>query len=304
MVVEATRLPGGGSLRVTGTVGPKLTESAQVALTWVRANAGRFASLHASFDDAFDLLHVHLPRAGRSKDGASAGVTLADAVVSALTGEPVRGDVAMTGELTLGGQLEPVAGIREKVLAACRSGIATVVLPAANEADVGESFPGGLPSGISVRYASILDQVLTVALPDLVRSPRQPARFPASPVLQPPDQVHRPRRALRARRRALPRERPSTVEEHCWEVHERSRPDTEGPHHPPPRRNSLPRPSRGVVLYDPTRIAKDASRRRDLTGAAERNRACDDDGDGVQDLGGTAAAALRIGAVPGTRGRP
>ena len=168
VVVEATRLPGGGSMRVTGTVGPKLAESAQVALSWVRANAGRFAALHASFNDAIDLLHVHLPGAGRSKDGASAGVTLAVAIVSTLTGQPARGDVAMTGELTLGGQVEPVAGIREKVLAACRAGMATVVLPAANEADVGESFPGELPPGISVRYASTMDQVLEVALPDVV----------------------------------------------------------------------------------------------------------------------------------------
>ena len=167
MVVEATRLPGAGSMRVTGTVGPKMTESANVALTWVRTNTGRFAGAAASFDDATDL-HVHLPDAARSKDGASAGVTLAAAIVSALTGRPVRGDVAMTGELTLGGQVEPVAGIREKVLAACRAEMATVILPAANEADVGESFPGGLPSGISVRYASIMDEVLTVALPDVV----------------------------------------------------------------------------------------------------------------------------------------
>ena len=167
VVVEATRLPGGGALWVTGTVGPKMTESANVALTWVRTNAGRFAGVDASFDDATDL-HVHLPDAARSKDGASAGVTLAAAIVSALTGRPVRGDVAMTGELTLGGQVEPVAGIRDKVLAACRSGMATVVLPAANEADVGESFPGGLPAGISVRYASTMDEVLEVALPDVV----------------------------------------------------------------------------------------------------------------------------------------
>ena len=101
------------------------------------------------------------------RTGASAGVTLAVAIVSAVTGRPVRRDVAMTGELTLGGQVEPVAGIREKVQAACRAGMATVVLPAANEADVGESFPGGLPSGISARYASIMDEVLTGALPDV-----------------------------------------------------------------------------------------------------------------------------------------
>ena len=167
LVVEAARLPGGGSMRVTGTVGPKLTESAHVALTWVRANAGRFADLHVGFDDAIDLLHVHLPGAGRSKDGASAGVTLAVAIVSTLTGQPVRGDVAMTGELTLAGQVEPVAGIREKVLAACRAGMATVILPAANEPDVGESFPRGLPYGMSVRYASTMDEVIEVVLPEV-----------------------------------------------------------------------------------------------------------------------------------------
>ena len=167
VVVEATRLPGAGSMRVTGTVGPKMTESANVALTWVRTNAGRFAGVDAGFDDATDL-HVHLPDAARSKDGASAGVTLAAAIVSTLTGQPVRGDVAMTGELTLGGQVEPVAGIREKVLAACRAGMATVVLPASNEADVGESFPRGLPYGISVHYAETMDHVLKVALPDVV----------------------------------------------------------------------------------------------------------------------------------------
>ena len=167
LVVEAARRPGGGALRVTGTVGPKLTESVQVALTWVRANAGRFAGVDAGFEDGTDL-HVHLPDAGWSKDGASAGVTLAVAIVSTLAGQPVRGDVAMTGELTLGGQVEPVASIREKVLAACRAGMATVVLPAANEPDAGESFPRGLPCGISVRYASTIDEVLEVALPDIV----------------------------------------------------------------------------------------------------------------------------------------
>ena len=100
VVVEATRLPGAGSMRVTGTVGPKMTESANVALTWVRTNAGRFAAVDASFDEATDP-HVHMPDAARSKDGTSAGVAVA-AIVSALTGRPVRSDVAITGELTLG----------------------------------------------------------------------------------------------------------------------------------------------------------------------------------------------------------
>ena len=185
LVVGATRLPGGGALRFTGTVGPKMPESANVALTWVRTNAGRFAGVDASFDDA-TYLHVHLPDAGRSKDGPSAGVTLAVAIVSALTGRPVRRDMAMTGELTLSGQVEPVAGTREKVQAAGRAGMATVVLPAA-EADVSESFLGGLPSGISVALRQHHGRGAhgRVARRGVARD-----GLPAAvPVLQPPDQV-------------------------------------------------------------------------------------------------------------------
>ena len=107
LVVEAARLPGVGRLRVTGTVGPMVTESANVALTWVRSNADRLAGLGPGLNDATDV-HVHLGEAARSKDGPSAGVALAAAVVSALTGQPVRGDAAMTGELTLSGTVEPV----------------------------------------------------------------------------------------------------------------------------------------------------------------------------------------------------
>ena len=102
-------------------------ESANVAMTWVRSHAERLAGA-ARFDDTTDV-HVHLAEAARWKDGPSAGVALAVALVSALSGQPVRGDVAMTGELTLAGRVEPVAGIREKVLAASRSGMTAVLLP-------------------------------------------------------------------------------------------------------------------------------------------------------------------------------
>ena len=150
LVVEAARLPGSGQLRVTGTVGPIAMESANVALTWVRSNADRLAGVDAGFDEGADV-HVHLAEASRGKDGPSAGVTLAVAVVSALSGQPVRGDVAMTGELTLAGRVEPVAGIREKLLAASRSGMTAVVLPAANAPDVVDSFGDELPARCRLR---------------------------------------------------------------------------------------------------------------------------------------------------------
>ena len=174
LVVEAAQLPGSGQLRVTGTVGPTTMESANVALTWVRSNAARLAGVDAGFNEGADV-HVHLAEASRGKDGPSAGVTLAVAVVSALSGQPVRGDVAMTGELTLAGRVEPVAGIREKVLAASRSGMTAVLLPAANAPDVVDSFGDELPGGITARYATTMDDVLEVVLPDVVSTPRMAA---------------------------------------------------------------------------------------------------------------------------------
>ena len=167
VVVEARCLPGSGVLRVTGGAGEALRESAHVARTWVRANAARFAGNATVVDDKTDV-HVHLPAGAHSKDGPSAGVTLVAALVSAVTGKPARGDVAMTGEATLAGTLERVGGIREKVLGACRRGLAAVVLPASNEPDVVEGFGDGLPDDLRVHYAATIDDVLRVALPDVM----------------------------------------------------------------------------------------------------------------------------------------
>ena len=167
VVVEVNRLPGRGSLRVTGTVGVMMKESVAVALTWVRSHADRFAGVAARFDDATDV-HVHVDDAGHSKDGPSAGVTFAAALVSALAGQPGRGDVAMTGELTLAGTVEPVASIREKVLAACRAGMTAVILPAANKADVTDIFGDELPCRITIHYARTMDDVFEVVLRDIV----------------------------------------------------------------------------------------------------------------------------------------
>ena len=166
LLVEAARLPGRGALHVTGTAGPMMRESANVAVTWVRSHAERLAGA-ARLDESTDV-HVHLAEAARWKDGPSAGVALAAALVSALTGQPARSGVAMTGELTLAGTVEPVGGIREKVLGACRARMAAVVLPVANEADIAESFGGELPGGITVHYARTMDDVLEMVLPDVV----------------------------------------------------------------------------------------------------------------------------------------
>ena len=172
LVVEAACLPGLGRLRVTGTAGPLLRESANVALTWVRANAERLVGV-AGPDDSTDV-HVHLAEAARSKDGASAGVALAVALVSAQTGRPTRGDIAMSGELTLAGTVEPVGGIREKVLGACRARMTAVVLPRGNEADIAESFGDEPPGGIRVCYARTMDDVLEVVLPGVVAATTAP----------------------------------------------------------------------------------------------------------------------------------
>ena len=167
LFVEARAVPGRGRLRVTGALGPLATESAHVALTWLRDHADRLKGVDAGFDRTTDM-HVHLPAGGQPKDGVSAGVTIAVALVSALTGQPVQGGVTMTGELTLSGTLAPVGGIRPKVLAACRVGIASVILPQANRQDINDSFGGTLPSGLHVHYAVTMDDVLMVALPDVL----------------------------------------------------------------------------------------------------------------------------------------
>ena len=167
LVIEVNRLPGRGSLRVTGTVGAMMKESVAVALTWVRSHADRFpAWLRGSTMRPTCTCTWTTPATRRT--APSAGVTFAAALVSALAGQPVRGDVAMSGELTLAGTVEPVASIREKVLAACRAGMTAVILPAANKADVTDIFGDELPCHITIHYARTMDDVLEVVLRDIV----------------------------------------------------------------------------------------------------------------------------------------
>jgi len=159
--VEATRMPGASQLLLTGSLGGVLKESAQIALSYLRSNAGRYA-IPADFFSGHDL-HVHIPAGGVSKDGPSAGLTIAAALASLLSGRPVRPDVALSGEISLSGRVLPVAGVREKILAALRGGVTTVVLPAANAADV-EAVRRTMPDIPEIVLAEDAAQGLAAAL--------------------------------------------------------------------------------------------------------------------------------------------
>ena len=165
-IVEARCLPGRGAVRVTGTLGTTMRESASVALTWAREHAHRLDALFTAFD--WTDIHVHLPAGGRRQDGPSAGVTIVTAVVSVLTGKAVRPNMAMTGEITLSGDVLPVGSVEEKLLAAERCGTAHVIVPAANRADV-MSVGDELRREIAIHYAATIDDVLQVALPGALR---------------------------------------------------------------------------------------------------------------------------------------
>jgi ATP-dependent Lon protease len=178
LFIEATRMHGGATLTLTGHLGDVMKESARAALSWVRRNAGAYG-LDADFFKGAEL-HVHVPSGAIPKDGPSAGVTMAVAMVSELTGRPVRGDVAMTGEITLSGKVLPVGGIKEKVLAARRVGIRRVILPRQNEKSVIEDIGEDLRKDLTIHLVSSIDEVIELAL--------TPAAAPvAAPV---PEPVH------------------------------------------------------------------------------------------------------------------
>jgi ATP-dependent Lon protease len=162
LFVEASRMAGGSSLTLTGHLGDVMKESARIALSWFRANATRFGVDPQFYRDS--EIHLHVPSGAIPKDGPSAGVTMVTALASALTGRPVRGDIAMTGEITLSGRVLPVGGIKEKVLAARRAGIDTVILPRQNEKHVREDLTDEVRQGLVVHYADEMDDVLKLAL--------------------------------------------------------------------------------------------------------------------------------------------
>jgi ATP-dependent Lon protease len=163
LFIEAGRMPGGSKgLIMTGQLGSVMQESVQAALTWVRANTERY-HIDAEMFQKSDI-HVHVPAGAVPKDGPSAGITMAAALLSMLTDRRIRSHVAMTGEITLTGQVLPVGGIKEKVLAARRSGVKEVIMPAENEVDVREDLKHEQIGEMKIHYVSSMDEVAGIAL--------------------------------------------------------------------------------------------------------------------------------------------
>jgi len=161
LLVEAQTMAGKGSLILTGQLGDVMKESAQAALSFARAHALALG-LNAEFYSGREI-HIHVPAGGVPKDGPSAGVTMACALVSLVSGIPVRHDVAMTGELTLRGKVLPIGGLKEKLLAATRAGITTAIIPAANSPELTE-IPSYITDKLSVRPVRTMHEVLELAL--------------------------------------------------------------------------------------------------------------------------------------------
>ncbi len=163
LFIEANRMKGKGGFTMTGQIGEVMQESMQAALTWVRSNSG-LLGLDEDFTKEIDL-HIHVPAGAIPKDGPSAGVTMATTLVSLLTDKPVHPLTAMTGEITLSGNVLPVGGIKEKFLAAKRAGVKDVILPAENRQNVLEDLTPDQIEGVNIHYARRIEDVLAIALP-------------------------------------------------------------------------------------------------------------------------------------------
>jgi ATP-dependent Lon protease len=162
LFVEASRMQGGGTLTLTGQLGDVMKESARTALSWFRTNATHYGVDPSFYKDA--EIHLHVPSGAIPKDGPSAGITMVTALASELTGRPVRGDIAMTGEITLSGRVLPVGGIKEKVLAARRHGITEVILPRQNEKNIKEDLTEELRKELTIHYVMEIEEVVARAL--------------------------------------------------------------------------------------------------------------------------------------------
>ena len=183
LFIEASQMPGKGQLVMTGQLGGVMKESAQAAMSWVRAHASKLG-VRPDFFEKLDV-HVHVPAGGIPKDGPSAGVALVAAIVSLVTGCCVRSDVAMTGEITLRGSVLPVGGIKEKVLAAHRAGLRRVILPERNRKDVVD-IPEEIRSGMELQFVRRIDEVLDLVLEPVAVMPPEYLQAPAAPPPAPP----------------------------------------------------------------------------------------------------------------------
>jgi ATP-dependent Lon protease len=161
LTIEAVKMPGKGRMSITGNLKEVMKESISAANSYVRARATHFGIKPPVFEKTD--VHVHVPEGATPKDGPSAGVAMATAMISVLTGVPIRKDVAMTGEITLRGRVLPIGGLKEKLLAALRSGIKTVLIPKENEKDL-QDIPDNVKSELEIVPVSTVDEVLARAL--------------------------------------------------------------------------------------------------------------------------------------------
>jgi ATP-dependent Lon protease len=161
LTIESVTVPGKGAIKTTGKIGDVMKESVEAAFSFIRARSPSYGIKPSIF--ARKDIHVHLPEGAVPKDGPSAGIGLVTSIVSTLTGVPVRKDVAMTGEVTLRGRVLPIGGLKEKLLAALRGGITTVLIPAENEKDLAE-IPANIREGLTIIPVAHVDEVLKLAL--------------------------------------------------------------------------------------------------------------------------------------------
>jgi len=182
LFVEANTMKGKGGFTMTGQIGQVMQESMQAALTWVRSNAEQLGIAESFFAD--HDIHIHVPAGAIPKDGPSAGVTMTTALVSLLTGRTVRPLTAMTGEITLSGNVLPIGGIKEKVLAAKRAGVRHIILPAENKTNVEEDLTPEQLENIQIYYVKTIGEVLDLALPPAVKPAERQLEEPvlAAPV--------------------------------------------------------------------------------------------------------------------------
>ncbi|MBN8655777.1 MAG: endopeptidase La [Anaerolineae bacterium] len=177
LLVEATSMPGGRGFQITGSIGNVMQESARAALSYVRSRSNSFGISHEYFDK--HDIHMHVPSGSQPKDGPSAGVTMATSLVSLITGRKVKPQVGMTGEITLRGQVLPIGGVKEKVLAAHRSGLGTVILPKQNEKDL-DDVPDEIRKSMNFIFAGTVEDVINSAL-EKPKSRKKPIKKTSKP---------------------------------------------------------------------------------------------------------------------------
>jgi ATP-dependent Lon protease len=177
--IESVMLPGKGRMLTTGKLGDVMKESIDAARSYVRSKATQFGIKPPTFENKD--IHVHVPEGATPKDGPSAGVAMATSIISCITGIPVRREVAMTGEVTLRGRVLPIGGLKEKLLAALRAGLKTVIIPADNEKDLAD-IPDNVKAGLTIIPVRNVEEVLKVAL---ARAP-EPINWEEPEIVPPP----------------------------------------------------------------------------------------------------------------------